>query len=234
MQSKAIATLAVFALAAVAGCGGGDASTTQVGDRTAAAPVPPPAQEAPRTERKGDTRPPGEETPPEPGSGGVQKPPVTHPVPPAEHHDSGGGSARFKTEGSDNSVQEFGHEAGGAEFAEAAAVFHAFLDARAAGAWDTTCAQLSAGVLKTLELLSKRSQDLEGTSCPRILASTTSPEARRQLRSEADVDVASLRVEGDKAFIVFTGPSGGPPFAFPMAREGSGWKVAALGGAPLL
>ena len=248
MQSKALATLAMFAFltaAAAAGCGGGEASNPQSGDRTSSGSIQLPSQ-APGTEAKDkeksgeaeakeDGKSSGQKTAREPADGTTEQ--ARHAAPAApqvEHHDSGGGSAQFATKGGDNSVQDFGQEVGGTDFAQAASALHAFLDARAAGAWDAACAQLSAKVVETLELLAKRSNDLEGAGCPQILAAVSAAGSRQALRAEAEAaDAASLRVEGEKAFILYTLGSSDRPFALPMANEGGHWSVAGLAGTQL-
>jgi hypothetical protein len=250
VQGKALATLAMFAFltaAAAAGCGGGEASNPQSGDRTSSGSIQLPSQ-APGTEAKDkeksgeaeakeDGKSSGQGAAPRESADGTTSQQARHaapPVPHVEHHDSGGGSAQFATKAGDNSVQEFGQEAAGADFAQAASAFHAFLDARAAGTWDAACAQLSAKVVETLELLAKRSNDLEGAGCPQILAAVSAAGSRQALRAEAEAaDVASLRVEGEKAFILYTLGSSDRPFALPMANEGGHWSVAGLAGTQL-
>jgi hypothetical protein len=152
---------------------------------------------------------------------------------PKHHSDSGGGSAQFKVKGGDNSVQEFGEEAGSSEFDAAAAVVHDFLDARAEGNWAATCKYLSKGTIESLEQLAAQSKTGEDTSCGSILAALISPKAKSALETEAEkADVGSLRVEGERAFVIYTGIEGAT-MAISMTNEGGEWKVAALAGSPL-
>jgi len=48
----------------------------------------------------------------------------------------------------------------------------------------------------------------------------------------AEADVGSLRVEGERSFVIYTGV-GGTVLAMPMANEDGEWKVASLSGLPL-
>jgi hypothetical protein len=52
------------------------------------------------------------------------------------------------------------------------------------------------------------------------------------LAAEAQVEVLSLRVEGDRAFLVYKGP-GDAVAAIPMAKEDGAWKVGAMAATPL-
>ncbi len=152
---------------------------------------------------------------------------------PKEHQDSGGGSDQFRVKGGDNSVQEFGEEADAAEFDEAAATLHNFLDARAASAWAAACKYIASNVIDSLQELATQSQRLKGAACAEILDKLTNPAAKDLLREEAQLaDVGSLRVEGDRAFVLYRGPEG-EVLAVPMAREDGSWKVGTLASIPL-
>jgi hypothetical protein len=151
---------------------------------------------------------------------------------PKQHDDSGGGSAQFRVKGGDNSVQEFGQEADGFERAEAATALHDFLDARASEDWQSACSILTKEIRKSLEELARQGGQVEDTSCAGILAKLTNRAALPALRSEAArADVGSLRIEGDRAFILYR--SGDTVLTVPMANEDGGWKVASLAGSPL-
>jgi hypothetical protein len=162
---------------------------------------------------------------------------------PESHDDSGGGSAQYRVKGGDNSVQEFGAEAEDAERDAAAAALHNFLDARAQEAWESACSYLSAEVRESLESFAAKAQEaaaqqgkaeqFDGTSCGSILGKVTNRAAMPELRREAaQADVGSLREEGDRAFLIYTG-LGGTVIAIPVTQESGSWKVAALGGTPL-
>ncbi len=150
---------------------------------------------------------------------------------PQEHEDSGGGSAQLRVQGGDNSVQEFGAEASGSEFDQAAAALHGFLDARAQGAWAAACGYLSRDVAESLRRLVPPSAG--ATGCAALLAKLTNPAAKQELLAEArGADVGSLRVEGERAFVIYRGPDG-TIMAMLMRQEDGGWKVASLAAVPL-
>ncbi|HSS04998.1 MAG TPA: hypothetical protein VLK89_07420 [Solirubrobacterales bacterium] len=152
---------------------------------------------------------------------------------PKHHHDSGGGSAQFRVKGGDNSIQEFGAEADTSEFDAAATALHNFLDARAAGDWAAACTYISKGVTESLEKLAAQAKQGEEMGCGVVLEKLTNPAAKQLMRNEAaKASVASLRFEGESAFIIYTGVSG-TVLAIPMASEGGTWKVASLAGTPL-
>jgi hypothetical protein len=52
------------------------------------------------------------------------------------------------------------------------------------------------------------------------------------LAAEALIEVISLRVEGDSAFVIYRSP-GNRVSATPMAKENGAWKVAGMGATPL-
>lgn len=152
---------------------------------------------------------------------------------PHGHRDSGGGSAQFRVKGGDNSIQEFGAEASGAELEAAAKALHGFLDARAAGDWAAACRHVSQDIAESFTRLAEQGNSPQKTSCATALESLTNPAAKHELEKEAEeADVGSLRVEGDRAFVIYRGFEG-TFTAIPMTREGGEWKVASLAGTPL-
>jgi len=161
---------------------------------------------------------------------------------PEEHDDSGGGSAQYRVKGGDNSVQEFGAEADEAERDDAATALHNFLDARAQETWEAACSYLSSDVRESLESFAVKAREaaakqdsaerFDATSCASILRRLTNRAALPELRKEAALaDVGSLRIGGDRAFVIYTG-LGGTIMAIPVVNE-DGWKVASLAGTPL-
>ena len=152
---------------------------------------------------------------------------------PKQHSDSGGGSQQYVQKGGDNSVQEFGKEADQQEFNAAAVALHDFLDARAEGNWAAACDYMSKSVVESFEKLAAQAKQLKDTSCAGILEKLTNPAAKSAMKQEAEqADVGSLRVEGDRSFVIYRGPKG-TVLAMPMADEGGDWKVASLAGTPL-
>ncbi len=162
---------------------------------------------------------------------------------PRQREDSGGGSDQYVVKGGDNSVQEFGDEADEAERDAAATAVHNFLDARAQEAWDAACSYLASSVQDSLETLAVKAQEAaekqgksipQGTGCPTILARLTNKAVLPELRKEAaEVDVRSLRVEGDRAFVIYTDGKG-TVIAIPVVKEDDDWKVSSLAGTPIV
>jgi hypothetical protein len=162
---------------------------------------------------------------------------------PRPHADSGGGSQKYVTPGGDNSVQEFGAEAGETDRDAAATAVHNFLDARAQEAWAAACSYLSSEVRKSLETFAVQAREAaeqqdkstpQDTGCPTILAELTNKAALPELRKEAaEADVRSLRVEGDRAFIIYTNGEG-TAIAIPVVKEDGDWRVGSLAGTPIV
>ncbi len=145
---------------------------------------------------------------------------------PPSHQDSATGAAPFEVKGGDNSIQEFGSEAAGTEFEAAAAALHGYLDARAAGAWSDTCSHMAAPVAASLAQLSGGGSG-GGTSCPETVASLSAGVPDAALEEAAEAEIGALRVEGDRAFLLFHGAHDAD-YYMPMAQEGGEWKVAAI------
>jgi hypothetical protein len=229
--SKTLAALvALLLLVGMAGCGGGDGSDSTAaqagggsGESTGSGAT------AKQGDSKGDVE--GKsgsnaEQQPDPGNASEFKP--------RHHSDSGGGAEQFKVKGGDNSVQEFGEEAGASDFEAAATALHNFLDARAEGNWAAACQYMSKSTIESLEQLASQSKQGGDTSCGAVFASITNSAARSAMKAEAEkADVGSLRTEGGQAFLIYTGAEKGTILAMPMADEAGAWKLASLAGTPL-
>jgi hypothetical protein len=245
VPGKGLGALAALALtaAALAGCGGGGSDSQSTASSTAAQSTEPDSPTAAvqklrqdaervRTEREQTQQSPSEAHKAPDAKEGSQGSPK--PLPPAKpkntHHDSGGGSAQFAHQGGDNSIQESGQEAGEAQRNEAAAVLHAYLDARVAGHWDEACFYLSASAVSLLEQFAERfGKDKGITSCPQVLEALAEGSSQAELEAAAKVDVGSLRTEGDHGFLLYRG-AGGVAYAISVVREGGAWKVGAVDG----
>lgn len=153
---------------------------------------------------------------------------------PKHHHDSGGGSEQFRVKGGDNSVQEFGSEADTSERDAAAAALHNFLDARAEGNSAAACNYMSKSTIKSFESLAVQlKKESEPPGCAEILEQLTNPAAKQSMQAEAArANVGSLRIEGERSFIIYTGVDG-TVLAMPMVNEEGAWKVAGIAGTPL-
>ena len=226
--SKTLAgALAVFLLAVgLAACGGGSSDGSSTSSTEAAQAQTAGGSGSKQSEAKGDE---GGENGSESSSHKGEAAEFT----PKQHSDSGGGSQQYVQKGGDNSVQEFGNEGDQQELNDAAAALHNFLDARAEGNWAAACNYMSKSVVESFEKLAAQAKQLTDTSCAGILEKLTNPAAKSAMKQEAGkADVGSLRVEGDRSFVIYRGVKG-TVLAMPMANEGGNWKVASLAGTPL-
>jgi hypothetical protein len=228
-----VAALAVLLVAAgLAACGGDDSSTST--DTTGQSQSASDADGTSKQEagKSGESKA-GEGETGDSDAGNSSSGPSASAFTPKQHNDSGGGSQQFKVKGGDNSVQEFGEEADPAEFDEAAAALHNFLDARAEGNWAATCEYVSKAVIESFEKLAAQVKQIADTSCGGILEKLTNPAAKQSMKEEAaKANVGSLRIEDEQAFVIYTGIDG-TIMAIPMANEDGDWKVASLAGTPL-
>ncbi|HEX6753122.1 MAG TPA: hypothetical protein VF093_06005 [Solirubrobacterales bacterium] len=145
---------------------------------------------------------------------------------------SGGGSDQYRTEGGDNSIQNFGEEGGESELEEAATTLHDYLVARAEEDWPAACANLARTVTDQLDVLASRSDQLEGQDCAKILGTLTPPLPAAARRESTIVDAGSLRLEDERAFLLYRGAEN-TEYAVLMEREDGAWKVGALAATPI-
>lgn len=133
------------------------------------------------------------------------------------------------SKGGDNSVQTYGLEAGSEERAEATAAVQAFLDARVSANWARACSLLAAEQRRMFEQLAKRTKEGGSGTCAEIMAAFASGVPASAFAEEANiVDVLSLRVGEEHAFLIYTRPDGNV-YATAITREGGGWKIISVG-----
>jgi len=140
---------------------------------------------------------------------------------------SGGGSQQFHVKGGDNSIQEYGEEKSETELREAAEAVHRFFVARAEARWADACSYLSKSLLQQLEQFAAKS---EKKDCAAILNALTANVAPSVWREITTVNAASLRQEGEQAFLIYRGAPDHTVYAMPMKYEGGKWTVGALSG----
>jgi hypothetical protein len=126
-------------------------------------------------------------------------------------------------EGSEEKLEEFGSEAGGSEQDAVLTAERGYLEALAHRDYDAACPLLSKGLTRSLQAL------VEGRSAPcrAILPRLLSPTAARVSAQQARGEVMRVRLEGDRAIVIFRAP-GARLWALPLSREGDDWKVSTL------
>ncbi len=234
MKPTIVAVAALLLAAALAACGGGSSSTTtEAGAQEQSGSGSSKGSATKATKEKSGS---GEgKAKKKSGSGGQSESSSEEAgnFVPKQHQDSGGGSKQFRVNGGDNSVQEFGKEAGGTELDVAATALHNFLDARAEGNWAAACSYMSKSVVESFEKLASQAKQVKDSGCAGILKALTNPNAKQLMKEEAaKANVGSLRIEGDRSFVIYKGLDG-TTMAMPMANEGGAWKVSSLAGTPL-
>jgi hypothetical protein len=137
---------------------------------------------------------------------------------------SGGGSEQFRVEGGDNSIQEYGEEADESELEEVAEIVHDFYVARATEDWAGACSYLSESLREQLEQLGSKSEVKE---CAPFLEAFTTDLPDKVWLEITTIDAASLRHDGEQAFLIYHGAKG-EAYAMPLFEEDGEWKVTAL------
>jgi hypothetical protein len=229
-----LAAIAIAAALALAACGGGSGGADSASTATVEAPPPGPGGgSGGGPEKQG-----GEQ-----GDGGHGRAsrsgghgPSTgtgegrRHVPVAPLAVSGGGSAQFHAKGGDNSVQDYGAEAALSELRQAAAATHSFFVARVRGEWARACGLLAAAERESFEKLATQNPQLRGKGCAAALAAFAPPPSGSEARELTQVDAASLRQEGQQAFLIYVGAPEGTVYAMPLHLEDGGWRPAAISG----
>ena len=137
--------------------------------------------------------------------------------------------------GGDNSIQEFGVEAPSDDRVRAARVFQAYLNARLDGDWALACSYLSESTKEQLTRFGSQAQRAGGraSDCAQTMRAFTQGVPKEALRTAADIDVLSMRVEDGRAFLLYRDGES-LPSAVPMNEEDGAWKVAAIAGSALV
>lgn len=224
--TAALAAIVLLA-GALSACGGSSSSSTTSTPSTATEGSGQAGGEAAQRETGAAGGGQGKQQGSEGGSGSHES--AAHTISPL--HVSGGGSGQFRVKGGDNSVQDFGEESSGSELEEAADALHGFFVARAEEDWRKACSLLSKTVAEQLEQLGSRSKSAD-KSCPATLAALTPPLPAAVQRESTVVDAGSLRVEGERGFLIYRGAEE-TVYAITMAHEGDSWKVGSLAPVPL-
>jgi hypothetical protein len=123
------------------------------------------------------------------------------------------------------SIKAFGSEAGTDETTEITAALQAYLSAKARGDWQVACSLLYSQLQERSQDLAEAPQEDEG--CPTLLASLNSEVPTALLEKQSEIDVAEVRREGERAFVIFSSADS-VSADMPMYFEDDGWKVGAL------
>ena len=142
---------------------------------------------------------------------------------------SGGGSEQFLVKGGDNSIAEFGEEAGEDELEEVAEIVHSFYVDRASGNWSGACSYMAKSLQEQLQQLASKS---EVRGCAPFLEAFTTKQPDAVWKELTTVDAASLRHDDEQAFLIYRGVKGAV-YAMPLQEEDGEWKVGGLSATPI-
>lgn len=123
--------------------------------------------------------------------------------------------------GGEASIEDFGEEAEGSERAAILDAFSAYLNALAGKEYAAACSYLAASVHSSLRQFVPA--PLKAKGCPALLPRLLAPTAPAIAREQAEGKIAKVRIDADRAFVVFHAP-GAKLYQLPMAREDGGWK----------
>jgi hypothetical protein len=127
-------------------------------------------------------------------------------------------------------IEGFGEEAGPTDRDAATEAVRGFLRVWADGDGAKACSLMAASTKKNLEEFS--SQFLKTRSCTEQVEALTSRIPAKTLAQAGRIEVTGFRIEGERGFVIYR-DGRGTESAFPVEREGSAWKVAAIAGQSL-
>jgi hypothetical protein len=134
--------------------------------------------------------------------------------------------------GGDDSIQTFGEQADDEQAAELAEVVRGFLKAQANQRWNDACFYLSSSVTDFFAEAASQAEQSIPTDCPSLLRQLGEGVPKSARKSIAKVRVADVRVDGEQAFVLYIGARR-KWYAMPVHKEGTGWKVTNMAGAPI-
>jgi hypothetical protein len=133
----------------------------------------------------------------------------------------------------DASVQTFGLEGPAEDRIEAARLLQAFLNARLTNDWALACSYMSEPIKQQMQALAGGAQGGGAdAACVQVMEAFGAGVPKSALRAAADIRVLSMRLEGDRAIVIYRDGNGSPS-TIPMNREGGNWKVSAAAGSQL-
>lgn len=131
------------------------------------------------------------------------------------------------------SVETFGEEAAPGDRDAAATTVQRFLRAQADGDSATACSLMGASTKENLQVFVEgaASESLK-TPCTKLVEVLRSQIPAKTLAQGDRIQVSEVRIEGARGFVLYR-DARGTESAFPVVREGSAWKVAAITGQSL-
>jgi hypothetical protein len=128
-------------------------------------------------------------------------------------------------QGAEARIEGYGGEATGVDRVAILATFHRYLEAIGAGEYASACVNLAGFARHSLRQLAGEADG--GRHCAAILPGFLTAAAGATARQQAVGTVRKVRVEGDRAFVVFHAP-GARLYQMTMTREGGRWRVATV------
>jgi hypothetical protein len=127
------------------------------------------------------------------------------------------------------SIRSFGEEASGSEATEITFAMVQYLNARAQGDWATACARLYSVLRENLSNLAAKSEGpaVRNGGCQGAYGKLMERGPNSASAEEAKVDVASVRREGERAFVIYKTPAT-LSADLPMYLQQGVWTVGAL------
>ena len=141
----------------------------------------------------------------------------------------GGNGSDSTTEGVASGTS-FGEPAGPEDRDAAATTVQRFLRAQADGDSATACSLMAASTLDSLEVFVEgdASKSLK-LSCTKLVEAVRSQIQAKKLAQADRIQVTGVRIDGDRGLVLYRDAQD-TELAFPVVREGSAWKVAAIAG----
>jgi hypothetical protein len=136
---------------------------------------------------------------------------------------------RVALKGIDESIASFGHTAKGRESDEIIAPLLAFFAAKASGDYARACGLLESYMYRQLAYAAKQEKPgrLKHKNCSGVMEALLEPISHRFLSQAAQIDVALVKVESNRAYVVYSTPGVSSAIMY-MHRESGEWMVGKI------
>jgi hypothetical protein len=138
--------------------------------------------------------------------------------------------SRQSAEGGEKSIEGFGSEAEGTDRNAILAAEQSYFTAVSSKGYAMACSHLASSVKRSMAELSAGRRR---ANCAAVLPALLAPQAYATMRQQARGAVKRVRIEGNRAFVVFHAP-GARLYQMPLVSEDDDWKVGLLTSAVLV
>jgi hypothetical protein len=140
-------------------------------------------------------------------------------------------SSSHSSQGEDDSLGSFGHEAEGEDKEAILAGEQGYLAALGERDFQAACSHLAKQTADSL--LQFAPPELRAEGCAAVLSKVLAPAAISDAAEQAEGEITAVRLEGDQAFVTYRAP-GARLYAFSLVRDEGEWGVTTVTGSVIV